>query len=85
MCGLGDCLMLLGDSGVGFLMNIFWYKFSYRALSSVVEQSTADRQVTGSIPVGPFLFYVQNKFKIGIKNKTLTIYLIEEEKLRNKN
>ena len=31
-----------------------WYEL--RAFSSVVEQSTADRQVTGSIPVWPFPF-----------------------------
>ena len=42
-CGTRDSLMLLGVFGEGFKMNIFSYNFSYRALSSVVEQSTADR------------------------------------------
>ena len=34
---------------------IHFYKWGY---SSVVEHSTADREVTGSNPVAPFLFYV---------------------------
>ena len=39
---------------------IHFYKWGY---SSVVEHSTADREVTGSNPVAPFIFFLHNFFQ----------------------
>ena len=44
------------NSGSGVENRIFTTLLYTRGYSSVVEHSTADREVTGSIPVAPFSF-----------------------------
>ena len=53
------------------------FVFYARGHSSVVEHSTADREVTGSIPVAPFIFIIF-PFNILDVNK-MEIYFFKEK------
>ena len=52
---------------------------SDRAVSSVVEQSTADRQVIGSIPISPFCFC-----KLNFQSALIKLSAAERQGLRSK-